>query len=191
MNKLNILSNDLDQIPKTKKWYQKELDVNKGFKQEIIDAFDRSEHNDLVMGENDFFLDKDNDKKILDRFLENQKDMPIEQIAKSLREHRVVSCEIQRKNKKEGKTWWNSTIGPAISRETINVWKVFTKNNEALDWNVITYLTFTRLNDTKWPDVNITAQQVEFPRKWAMLPEYIIFRKELTGEEFKKENIEL
>jgi hypothetical protein len=108
-----------------------------------------------------------------------------------LREHRVVSCEIQRKNKKEGKTWWNSTIGPAISRETINVWKVFTKNNEALDWNVITYLTFTRLNDTKWPDVNITAQQVEFPRKWAMLPEYIIFRKELTGEEFKKENIEL
>jgi len=24
-----------------------------------------------------------------------------------------------------------------------------------------------------------------------MLPEYIIFRKELTGEEFKKENIEL
>jgi|GEM_PF-2417216 hypothetical protein len=104
MNKLNILSNDLDQIPKTKKWYQKELDVNKGFKQEIIDAFDRSEHNDLVMGENDFFLDKDNDKKILDRFLENQKDMPIEQIAKSLREHRVVSCEIQRKNKKEGKT---------------------------------------------------------------------------------------
>ncbi len=190
MNKPNILSNELDQVPKTRKWYQKELDLNKDLKQQIIDAFDTFEHDDFPMGENDFFIGQ-SDKKVLDWFLSHSKDLPVEQVAKLLREHKIVSCEIQRK-KKEKSSWWNTALGQAIPKDTIHIWKVLTKNDEVLEWNIITYLTFTKLNDKQQrPDVKISTQQIEFPWEWAMLPEYVVFTKELTWEELEKEEVML
>ncbi len=39
--------------------------------------------------------------------------------------------------------------------------------------------------------LHVTAKQIEIPLEGAMLPSYVVFHKELTGEELHKENIEL
>ena len=190
MNKPNILSNELDQVAKTGAWYQKELHTNKEVKQQIIDAFDAFEHNDFPMEENDFFIDSQVDRNILDWLLDNRKNLPMEQIWKMLRTTKRVSCEIKRQ--KKDVEWWNTAIGHMIPKDTVQLWTTLTQNKENAKGHVVTYLTFTSLNGKpQRPDVQISAQQIEFPGEWAMLPEYMVFQKELTGDELNKENITL
>lgn len=189
MNNPKILSNKRDKVPKIRPRYAREINENSDFRQQIIDAFDRDI--DSPMGENDFFVDSSSDKNILDRFFSHNEKLPMEQIATMLRNANMVSCEIQRK-KKEKTGWWQEAIWPAVPKNMVSLGTVLTRNNdENIKGHIVTYISFAKLNDKQRPDVKITAKQIEFPGEWTMLPTYVVFQKELTGEELAKEQIEL
>ena len=99
MNTPNILSNDLDQVAKTGSWYQKELHT-KEVKQQIIDAFDKFEHDDFPMEENDFYINTDkSDMDVVEWLLANRTNLPLQDIGQYLRTTKRVSCEIKRQKK--------------------------------------------------------------------------------------------
>jgi len=183
MNKPNILSNDLDQVPKTRKRYPNELYAD-NLKQQIIQSFDTHK----PLWENDFLVEE-SDEKVLSRFEKNQENLPIPDIVQMLKDYNTVSCEVHRR-KKEKITWFSKAIWPAIPKDNINVWKVLTRNSEELEGNILTYIIFQKMKNNPLT-VKISAKQIEFPGEWVLLPEYIVFSKELAWEEFEKEHVTL
>lgn len=187
MNTPNNLDNDLDQVPKTGTRYELVLD---DLKNQIIDAFDKFENNNSPMEENDFFIIQP-DKDIVNWYLQNSEKLPMEQVMKLLKNVRTVSCEVQRK-KKENTDWWMETIWPAISIDKADLWRILTRNGNSIQGNIVTYITFTKLNNKQErPDIKITTKQIEFPWEGVQIPRYVVYQKDLTGEELKKENIVL
>jgi hypothetical protein len=100
MNTPNILSNDLDQVPKTGKWYREAL-KQKELKTAIDDAFFYSDDEWADIKEdffsNDHFFVRAVDKEVNQRFLENKESLPMEQVVFLLETHPIVSCEIARR----------------------------------------------------------------------------------------------
>lgn len=181
-NTPNILSDELDQVAKTGYRYYKELHEPE-LNQAILDNFAD------VSKENGCFIEE-TDSMIMAWFEKNKDKLPLLEVLCELKDISVVSCEISRKKKE--KTWWFSTaIWPAISVENMGIGKVFTKNKDTANGDIITYLTFIKTKDAERPTLKITAKQIEFSGEWAMLPNYVVFKKELAGEEFEKEAIEL
>ena len=181
-NTPNILSDELDQAAKTGYEYYKRLHEPE-LNQAILDNFaDVSKEKGCLIEETD--------PMVMAWFEKNQDKLPLLEVLRELKNMRVVSCEIARK-KKEKSLWFTSAIGPAIPVENMEIGKVFTKNKDTANGDIVTYLTFIKTTDADRPTLKITAKQIEFPGEWAMLPNYIVFKKELVGEEFEKEAIEL
>jgi len=183
-NKPKIISNELDQVAKRGEQYRQEL-LKENLSQQIKETFDGEP--EYPMEENDFFIDDKTDKLVLDWFFENNKELPMEQVGKMLKDKTVISCELFRE-KKSKTGGWNKTVWKAIPVDTLELGTVLTQKDIPIDGYDISYITFKKLKTIWWPYVKISLQQVWFPGEWSMLPKYVVFHNELIGEEISKVN---
>lgn len=180
-NKPKILSNGLDQVAKRGERYRQEL-LKEDISQQIKESFDGEP--ELPMWENDFFIDAESDKSVVDRFLKNSKGLPMEQIGKMLKDKQIISCELFRTKKL--KSSWNTAVWPAVPIDTISLGSVLTQKDIPIDGYDITYITFRKLRTVGWPEVKISLQQIGFPGEWSMLPKYVVFHNELTEKNIEE-----
>ena len=103
MNKPNILSNESDQVTKTGKRYQEELNKQE-LQEQIVDAFfyfseDRQMLKDGIL-DDEFFVRKA-EKSVSNRLFDNKEHLPISEVLHILKDHPTVSCEISRRKKEK------------------------------------------------------------------------------------------
>lgn len=178
MNKVNILSNELDQAPKTKEnWYQKRLDEMKDV---IYKAFDQ-----LVVF--------DGDEIITNRIKKNEGELPLTLLNK-LKDGEILPIELKREQLDEKPGERNKAPGfPKFLEDTIfskleNI-KVKPGRTELQPGEKTTILIIQKkVTDPKFPEnKDFKTKIIEFalPGENTLLLEEIVFEKELKGEEFK------
>ena len=148
-------------------------------------------------GEIAFHIDEDNtDTKVFERVQEHQEMFPlIDTIIPKMKSGKTLSFLIKQE-KIEKKWWWNEAVGPAVPAEELySLGKIFARQKNPLIGNKATYITFrpTKQNPLT---VSITATIIEYPitagnkdkdiKQINLLPNYIIFKKEIEGEEVKE-----
>lgn len=150
---------------------------------------------DKALGKVVFYVDKHTDAQIFNRVQKHPELLPIKQIIvpKALQGH-TTSFRIK-KEKIAPKGGWEEAVWPAIPAESLDLWEIFTRDNGPLRWTKCTYLTFIPVQKDPLT-VSIHATIVEYPSvPWNkakdakmvdMLPDYVVFRKKLTGAEFKE-----
>ena len=178
MNKVNILSNELDQAPKTKEnWYQKRLDEMKDV---IYKAFDQ-----LVVF--------DGDEIITNRIKKNQSELPLDHL-NELKDGETLAIELKRDNLDEKPGERNKAPGfPKFLEDTIfskleNI-KVKPGRTELQPGEKTTILIIQKkVTDPKFPEnKDFKTKIIEFalPGENTLLLEEMVFEKELTGKEFE------
>jgi len=178
MNKVNILSNELDQAPKTKEnWYQERLDAMKDV---IYKAFDQ-----LVVF--------DGDEIITDRIKKNEGELPLTLLNK-LKDGEILPIELKREQLDEKPGERNKAPGfPKFLEDTIfskleNI-KVKPGRTELQPGEKTTILIIQKkVTDPKFPEnKDFKTKIIEFalPGENTLLLEEIVFEKELTGKEFE------
>ena len=178
MNKVNILSNELDQAPKTKEnWYQERLDAMKDV---IYKAFDQ-----LVVF--------DGDEIITDRIKKNEGELPLTLLNK-LKDGEILPIELKREQLDEKPGERNKAPGfPKFLEDTIfskleNI-KVKPGRTELQPGEKTTILIIQKkVTDPKFPenkDFKTRIIERTLPGKNTLLTKGIVFEKELNGEEFK------
>ena len=166
MNKVNILSNKLDQAPKTKEnWYQERLDEMKDVIYKAFDQFDQY---------------VDGDKIITNRIKKNQSDLPLDHL-NELKDGETLAIELKRDNLDEKPGERNKAPGfPKFLEDTIfskleNI-KVKPGRTELQPGEKTTILIIQKkVTDPKFPENGENT----------LLLEEIVFEKELTGKEFE------
>ena len=178
MNKVNILSNELDQAPKIKEnWYQERLDAMKDV---IYKAFDQ-----LVVF--------DGDEIITDRIKKNEGELPLTLLNK-LKDGEILPIELKREQLDEKPGERNKAPGfPKFLEDTIfskleNI-KVKPGRTELQPGEKTTILIIQKkVTDPKFPEnKDFKTKIIEFalPGENTLLLEEIVFEKELTGKEFE------
>lgn len=178
MNKVNILSNELDQAPKTKEnWYQERLDAMKDV---IYKAFDQ-----LVVF--------DGDEIITDRIKKNEGELPLTLLNK-LKDGEILPIELKREQLDEKPGERNKAPGfPKFLEDTIfskleNI-KMKPGRTELQPGEKTTILIIQKkVTDPKFPEnKDFKTKIIEFalPGENTLLLEEIVFEKELTGKEFE------
>ena len=178
MNKVNILSNELDQAPKTKEnWYQKRLDEMKDV---IYKAFDQ-----LVVF--------DGDEIITNRIKKNEGEIPLTLLNK-LKDGEILPIELKREQLDEKPGERNKAPGfPKFLEDTIfskleNI-KVKPGRTELQPGEKTTILIIQKkVTDPKFPEnKDFKTKIIEFalPGENTLLLEEIVFEKELNGKEFE------
>ena len=178
MNKVNILSNELDQAPKTKEnWYQKRLDEMKDV---IYKAFDQ-----LVVF--------DGDEIITNRIKKNEGELPLTLLNK-LKDGEILPIELKREQLDEKPGERNKAPGfPKFLEDTIfskleNI-KVKPGRTELQPGEKTTILIIQKkVTDPKFPEnKDFKTKIIEFalPGENTLLLEEIVFEKELNGKEFE------
>ena len=178
MNKVNILSNELDQAPKTKEnWYQERLDAMKDV---IYKAFDQ-----LVVF--------DGDEIITDRIKKNEGELPLTLLNK-LKDGEILPIELKREQLDEKPGERNKAPGfPKFLEDTIfsklENMKVKPGRTELQPGEKTTILIIQKkVTDPKFPEnKDFKTKIIEFalPGENTLLLEEIVFEKELTGKEFE------
>lgn len=178
MNKVNILSNELDQAPKTKEnWYQERLDAMKDV---IYKAFDQ-----LVVF--------DGDEIITNRIKKNEGELPLT-LLNELKDGETLAIELKRDNLDEKPGERNKAPGfPKFLEDTIfskleNI-KVKTGRTELQPGEKTTILIIQKkVTDPKFPEnKDFKTKIIEFalPGENTLLLEEMVFEKELNGKEFE------
>ena len=178
MNKVNILSNELDQAPKTKEnWYQERLDAMKDV---IYKAFDQP----VVF---------DGDEIITDRIKKNEGELPLTLLNK-LKDGEILPIELKREQLDEKPGERNKAPGfPKFLEDTIfskleNI-KVKPGRTELQPGEKTTILIIQKkVTDPKFPEnKDFKTKIIEFalPGENTLLLEEIVFEKELNGKEFE------
>jgi len=178
MNKVNILSNELDQAPKTKEnWYQKRLDEMKDV---IYKAFDQ-----LVVF--------DGDEIITNRIKKNEGELPLTLLNK-LKDGEILPIKLKREQLDEKPGERNKAPGfPKFLEDTIfskleNI-KVKPGRTELQPGEKTTILIIQKkVTDPKFPEnKDFKTKIIEFalPGENTLLLEEIVFEKELNGKEFE------
>ena len=178
MNKVNILSNELDQAPKTKEnWYQKRLDEMKDV---IYKAFDQ-----LVVF--------DGDEIITNRIKKNEGELPLTLLNK-LKDGEILPIELKREQLDEKPGERNKAPGfPKFLEDTIfskleNI-KVKPGRTELQPGEKTTILIIQKkVTDPKFPEnKDFKTKIIEFalPGENTLLLEEMVFEKELNGKEFE------
>ena len=178
MNKVNILSNELDQAPKTKEnWYQKRLDEMKDV---IYKAFDQ-----LVVF--------DGDEIITNRIKKNEGEHPLTHL-NELKDGEILPIELKREQLDEKPGERNKAPGfPKFLEDTIfskleNI-KVKPGRTELQPGEKTTILIIQKkVTDPKFPEnKDFKTKIIEFalPGENTLLLEEMVFEKELTGKEFE------
>lgn len=179
MNKVNILSNELDQAPKTKEnWYQERLDEMKDVIYKAFDQFDQY---------------VDGDKIITNRIKKNQSELPLDHL-NELKDGETLAIELKRDNLDEKPGERNKAPGfPKFLEDTIfskleNI-KVKPERTELQPGEKTTILIIKKkVADPKFPEnKDFKTRIIEFalPGENTLLPKGMVFEKELKGEEFK------
>ena len=179
MNKVNILSNKLDQAPKTKEnWYQERLDEMKDVIYKAFDQFDQY---------------VDGDKIITNRIKKNQSELPLDHL-NELKDGETLAIELKRDNLDEKPGERNKAPGfPKFLEDTIfskleNI-KVKPERTELQPGEKTTILIIKKkVADPKFPEnKDFKTRIIEFalPGENTLLPKGMVFEKELKGEEFK------
>lgn len=178
MNKVNILSNELDQAPKTKEnWYQKRLDEMKDV---IYKAFDQ-----LVVF--------DGDEIITNRIKKNEGELPLT-LLNELKDGETLPIELKREQLDEKPGERNKAPGfPKFLEDTIfsklkNI-KVNPRRTELQPGEKTTILIIQKkVTDPKFPEnKDFKTKIIEFalPGENTLLLEEMVFEKELNGKEFE------
>ena len=178
MNKVNILSNELDQAPKTKEnWYQERLDAMKDV---IYKAFDQ-----LVVF--------DGDEIITDRIKKNEGELPLTLLNK-LKDGEILPIELKREQLDEKPGERNKAPGfPKFLEDTIfskleNI-KMKPGRTELQPGEKTTILIIQKkVTDPKFPEnKDFKTKIIEFalPGENTLLPKGMVFEKELNGKEFE------
>ena len=178
MNKVNILSNELDQAPKTKEnWYQKRLDEMKDV---IYKAFDQ-----LVV--------LDSDEIITNRIKKNEGELPLT-LLNELKDGETLPIELKREQLDEKPGERNKAPGfPKFLEDTIfskleNI-KVKPGRTELQPGEKTTILIIQKkVTDPKFPEnKDFKTKIIEFalPGENTLLLEEMVFEKELNGKEFE------
>ena len=178
MNKVNILSNELDQAPKTKEnWYQKRLDEMKDV---IYKAFDQ-----LVVF--------DGDEIITNRIKKNEGELPLTHL-NELKDGEILPIELKREQLDEKPGERNKAPGfPKFLEDTIfskleNI-KVKPGRTELQPGEKTTILIIQKkVTDPKFPEnKDFKTKIIEFalPGENTLLLEEMVFEKELNGKEFE------
>lgn len=179
MNKVNILSNKLDQAPKTKEnWYQERLDEMKDVIYKAFDQFDQY---------------VDGDKIITNRIKKNQSELPLDHL-NELKDGETLAIELKRDNLDEKPGERNKAPGfPKFLEDTIfskleNI-KVKPERTELQPGEKTTILIIQKkVTDPKFPEnKDFKTKIIEFalPGENTFLLEEMVFEKELTGKEFE------
>ncbi len=178
MNKVNILSNELDQAPKTKEnWYQERLDAMKDV---IYKAFDQ-----LVVF--------DGDEIITNRIKKNEGELPLT-LLNELKDGETLPIELKREQLDEKPGERNKAPGfPKFLEDTIfsklkNI-KVNPRRTELQPGEKTTILIIQKkVTDPKFPEnKDFKTKIIEFalPGENTLLLEEMVFEKELNGKEFE------
>ena len=178
MNKVNILSNKLDQAPKTKEnWYQERLDEMKDV---IYKAFDQ-----LVV--------LDSDEIITNRIKKNEGELPLT-LLNELKDGETLPIELKREQLDEKPGERNKAPGfPKFLEDTIfsklkNI-KVNPRRTELQPGEKTTILIIQKkVTDPKFPEnKDFKTKIIEFalPGENTLLLEEMVFEKELNGKEFE------
>lgn len=144
-----------------------------------------------------FHLDEDHtDANVFERVQEHQAMFPlIDTIIPKMKSGKTISF-LMKQEKIEQKWWRNEAVGPAIPAEELyNLGETFARQKNALIGTKATYITFRPIKQDPLT-VNITATIIEYPvtsgnkdkdiKQISLLPNYIIFKKEIKGEEVKE-----
>ena len=178
MNKVNILSNELDQAPKTKEnWYQERLDA---MKDEIYEAFDQC-------------VDLDGDEIItnwLDQFHDK---LPLAHLNK-LKDGETLAIELKREQLDEKPGERNEAPGfPKFLKDTVfsKLKNIKVKNGriklQPREKTTILIIQ-KKVADPKFAenkDFKVSIIEFALPGENTLLPKGMVFEKELNGEEFK------
>ena len=178
MNKVNILSNELDQAPKTKEnWYQERLDAMKDV---IYKAFDQ-----LVVF--------DGDEIITNRIKKNEGELPLT-LLNELKDGETLPIELKREQLDEKPGERNKAPGfPKFLEDTIfsklkNI-MVNPRRTELQPGEKTTILIIQKkVTDPKFPEnKDFKTKIIEFalPGENTLLLEEMVFEKELNGKEFE------
>ncbi|MBB1543553.1 MAG: hypothetical protein HG456_002205 [candidate division SR1 bacterium] len=179
MNKVNILSNKLDQAPKTKEnGYQERLDEMKDVIYKAFDQFDQY---------------VDSDEIITNRIKKNQSELPLDHL-NELKDGETLAIELKRDNLDEKPGERNKAPGfPKFLEDTIfskleNI-KVKPGRTELQPGEKTTILIIQKkVTDPKFPEnKDFKTKIIEFalPGENTLLLEEMVFEKELTGKEFE------
>lgn len=179
MNKVNILSNKLDQAPKTKEnWYQERLDEMKDVIYKAFDQFDQY---------------VDGDEIITNRIKKNQSELPLDHL-NELKDGETLAIELKRDNLDEKPGERNKAPGfPKFQEDTVfsklkNI-KVKPGRTELQPGEKTTILIIQKkVTDPKFPEnKDFKTKIIEFalPGENTLLLEEMVFEKELNGKEFE------
>lgn len=177
MNKANILSNELDQAPKTHKaGYQHRI---KELSKDIESALDQI----YLTG----------DEAIESRFSENGNSLPLYEITK-LQDGKTLALELKREKTAEKRGGRNEAPSMPIGPERslfLNSHNTLSKNTEPLKaGEKAVYLLIKKTySDPKFPhNKNYEIKAVEFsvPGENTLLSGGLFFEEELKGEAFRK-----
>lgn len=176
-NKPNIISNELDQAPKTWKNYRERLQ-DPELKEQIKNAFSY-----------EFAVGKDSNEEIsdmmVDRLGKHEKEIPLQFLVKQLSEHKKVSVLYHKKDAREkdkGATF-HALIWPLVwvEHQFHKLWISFHRIGEELsNWELWTFLTFER---NEYWQIVVWAEQIEIP-KWPFIMEWLAAHKKLDLSEF-------
>ena len=178
MNKVNILSNELDQAPKTKEnWYQERLDEMKDV---IYEAFDQC-------------VDLDGDEIITNRIKKNQVELPLDHL-NELKDGETLAIELKREQLDEKPGERNKAPGfPKFLGDTVfskleNI-KVKPGRTKLQPREKTTILIIKKkVADPKFPenkDFKVSIIEFALPGENTLLTKGMVFEKELTGKEFE------
>lgn len=173
-NNSNIISNKLDQAPKTWTNYLKRLQ-DPELQEQIKNAF-------LMNG----LIDNSNESinnEMISWLKEHKKDIPLIQIYQQLSQYPKVSFLFHKKSIEETKnTDFHTLIGwlTPVNYQLQKLWFIYDNNNKKLsEWELWTYLTFEK-NDY-W-QIIVWAEQIEM--WWMFTMKEVAAHKKLDLAEF-------
>ena len=172
LNNPNILSNELDQAPKTWKSYEERLHEPE-LQQRIFDAMDQH----IVFTSEEWDWDE-----IIDWFKLHQNDIPYPLIYKS----KVTKVSFLVHKEKKIQNWWSPMIWAPLNAwsQFYQLWDIFYKDKDELEeWEIWTFITFTKTDSWK---IIIWAEQIEVPKTNPFFPAGYACHKKLNSTEFKK-----
>lgn len=189
-NKPNIISNELDQAPKTWKYYFERLQ-DPELKKQIIDAMS-----------DEFIVWNDENEEInieiKERLWVHEKELPLNFLINQLSNHKKVAYLYNKKSAFDGseKSGFHKLVWPLawIEYQAHKLWASFNKEGETLsEWEIWTFLTFER---NEYGQIVIWAEQIEIPKgpfvmawlAWYKKMELSEFLEFIKNEELKSVN---
>ena len=170
-----IISNELDQAPKTWEHYQKRLN---SMHDELIKILICN----LTFEE---WEDPEETEKIVSWLQSNQDSIPLYKISKELLEHKWRKISLLLTKEKVKWEWFITMIWSPLPIEHViydNLWSTWTKEWDMIErWEIWTFISF---EDTDSWQIKLSLHQLEVPG-WLIM-DWLWCHKKITFDEFEK-----